>query len=246
VNNLTGQVNDYTRKSGVLGHFMILPDDAPDWAANRNELWNAAEQKDARVNSTLARQALVSLPIELDADARTALTERFAVWICERFNVGVDAAVHEPSREGDQRNFHAHIQFTTRVLMADGLGAKTRELDSKKTGGAVIKEIRKRWEVLANAALEAADKDARVDCRSLADKFADMIRRADALDRQADAIEARWFKASKLSRKKRDEEELRLEDLRGRADALRIEAEEFNREPNEHLGPSRDCEIGIR
>lgn len=239
VNLVTGRVSDYRRKSGIMNSFIILPDEAPDWAANRNELWNAVEQKDARVNSTLARQALVSLPIELDETAREALAELFAIWICERFDVAVDVALHEPSREGDQRNFHVHIQFTTRVLAADGLGAKTRELDSKKTGGAVIKEIRKRWEVLVNQALEAAEKEARVDCRSLADKFTDMIKEAEALERRADEIEAGWFRISTISRKKKEQEQAAIEELRGRAAALRIEAEAYNRKPNEHLGPAR-------
>src|SRR3546814_14626264 len=39
----TGLVHDYTRKQGVEHSDLMLPTDAPEWAADRERLWNAAE-----------------------------------------------------------------------------------------------------------------------------------------------------------------------------------------------------------
>src|SRR3546814_17805140 len=39
----TGLVHDYTRKQGVEHSELMLPNDAPAWAADRARLWNAAE-----------------------------------------------------------------------------------------------------------------------------------------------------------------------------------------------------------
>nr|WP_272911743.1 MobA/MobL family protein [Loktanella sp. M215] len=73
----------------------------------------------------------------------------FARALVDRYGIARDVALHAPHREGDQRNHHAHILTTTRVLSADGLTDKTRILDAAKTGGAEIEECAasgRRWE----------------------------------------------------------------------------------------------------
>src|SRR3546814_1505021 len=44
----TGLVHDYTRKQGVEHSELMLPTDAPEWAADRERLWNAAELAETR------------------------------------------------------------------------------------------------------------------------------------------------------------------------------------------------------
>ena len=39
----TGELHDYSRKGGVLHRELIVPAGAPDWARQRERLWNAAE-----------------------------------------------------------------------------------------------------------------------------------------------------------------------------------------------------------
>ena len=85
-------------------------------------------------------------------------------------------AVHAPSREGNQRNYHAHILTTTRVVGADGaLGAKTRELDDKKTGPAHVEALRELWAIQVNHALQRIEAAARVDHRSHARRGLDAV-----------------------------------------------------------------------
>ena len=61
----TGEIHDYTRKGGVESAAVILPDNAPEWARDRAQLWNAAEQAEKRKNSTVAREFEIALPAEL-------------------------------------------------------------------------------------------------------------------------------------------------------------------------------------
>src|SRR3546814_11234739 len=110
----------------------MLPTDAPEWAADRERLWNAAELAETRKNATVAREYEIALPVELSADERRELALGLAREISERHGVAVDVSIHAPGREGDQRNHHAHLLTTPRRLGPEGLGATTRALDPKQ------------------------------------------------------------------------------------------------------------------
>ena len=97
--------------------------------------------------------------------ARRAIAARaFAGWLANRFGVAADIAVHAPGREGDCRNHHAHILTTTREVGPDGLGAKTRVQDARRSGA--VEEVRAQWAETVNASLERAGVGERVDHRS--------------------------------------------------------------------------------
>ena len=162
-----GREHDYTAKRGVEACFILAPDDAPDWAQDRAALWNAAEARETRSNSVTAREWELALPSELSDAARIDIARAFAQQLVERYGVAADVAIHAPHREGDQRNHHAHILTTTRVLSAEGLTDKTRILDAASTGGPEIEAMRGVWAELQNHALELAGQDERVDHRSL-------------------------------------------------------------------------------
>jgi len=194
----TGLVHDYTRKGGVEHTEILTPDGI---GAERNALWDAAELSEKRKDARTAREWIVALPSELNAEQRSALTRDFAQALVERYGVAVDFAIHAPDREGDNRNYHAHILTTTRQVHrgADGnliFGDKARiELsdsalrairDATIAGpwrpgdryGAVdqVQAVRELWEHTANTALERAGVDARIDARSL---------QAQGIDREA-------------------------------------------------------------
>jgi len=164
-NERDGRHHDYTRRSGVDGSFIMAPTGC-DWALDRSRLWNTAEQTEKRSNSVTAREYVLALPAELDATERSDLARAFAGALVERYGVAADVALHAPSREGDERNHHAHILTTTREVEPDGLGKKTRILDAAKTGGPEIESLRELWAMQCNEALERHNKPARVDHRS--------------------------------------------------------------------------------
>jgi hypothetical protein len=96
--------------------------------------------------------------------------------------------MHEPSREGDERNHHAHILLTTRRITPNGFAEKTRELDEKKSGEVV--HWREAWATHCNEKLQKAGVQERVDHRSLEAQGIDRVptvhlgHAATALERQ--------------------------------------------------------------
>ena len=180
VHDLTSdEVFDYTRKRGVEHSEIVLPTAAAqqdiNWARDRQALWNAAEQCENRSNSRVAREYELALPHELTHAQRVELVRGFAAEIANRHGVAVDFAIHAPHRSGDERNHHAHLMATTRVLEADGLGAKSeiewsdsnRRKAGLESGKHEIAAVRGLWAQLTNEKLHAQGHDIRVDHRSL-------------------------------------------------------------------------------
>ena len=176
-----GRVHDYTRKQGIKETFILTPKNAPDWATDRSCLWNEVEASETRRNSVTAREWELALPSEISAEDRSQITRDFAQELVSRYGVAVDVAIHAPHREGDQRNHHAHVLTSTRKLEAEGFTAKTRVLDSARTGGVEIEQMRGVWADLQNRALERAGEVERVDHRSLEAQREAALERGDAL-----------------------------------------------------------------
>ncbi|WP_323370301.1 MobA/MobL family protein, partial [Pseudomonas helleri] len=139
-----------------------------------------------RKDSRTAREWIVALPAELDAGQRRELAVSFGAELARRYGVAVDVAFHEPDREGDNRNHHAHILTTTRRVSRGAAGElvmgdkSSIELADKKRrelglGPAAdeVKAIRQLWEQTANRALERAGSTERIDARSLKDQGID-------------------------------------------------------------------------
>jgi len=167
----TGTIHDYTKKGGVDHVSMHLPNGTPTMTTE--DLWNRAEAAENRKNSVVARELLVALPHELSDLQRRALAEQIAAALVERYGVAAQVAVHEPDAEGDQKNHHAHIQFTTRRMGSSGqMGEKTRELDEKPRSSAEVEWMRRMVEIKTNGALIFAGRPERVDRRSLVEQDA--------------------------------------------------------------------------
>ena len=63
----TGLTHDFTKKSGVA-HTEIISN--LDIDIDRNQLWNLAEQSENRKDARTAREWVIALPDELNADQR--------------------------------------------------------------------------------------------------------------------------------------------------------------------------------
>lgn len=169
----TGEVHDFTRKKGVESADIVLPDSAPEWATDRARLWNAAELAEKRKDACVAREYEVALPAELSHGERRRLVLDFAREMANAEGCAVDVAMHAPGRDGDNRNFHAHIMRTTRKVGADGL---TEKLDTEKAGRSRrndLDAVRQRWAELVNERLAENALTQRIDHRSLKDQGID-------------------------------------------------------------------------
>lgn len=149
----TGLIHDYTKKQGVEHSRIYLPDNAPEWARNRAKLWNAAEVKENRSNSCVAHELEIGFPAEFNAMQRREAGDTLCRELARRYGCAVDIAYHQPSKNGDDRNHHAHILFTTRGLDAntkdEWAAKKYRDLSSDKITVDGVKTTRGKQEVLA-------------------------------------------------------------------------------------------------
>lgn len=192
----TGEVHDYRRKSGIETKMLVMPPEYPDWALKRAKLWNMAEAAEKRKNSTVAREIVIALPAELNAAQRRQLAGEFALKIVREHRCIADVAIHAPDKDGDNRNYHAHILLSTRRLTAEGFTEKTRELDDKVHGSLYVKYWRERFAELQNEHLEAAGHSARVDHRTLEEQGIERVP-SRHLGVHATAIERRTGEASR-------------------------------------------------
>ena len=172
----TRETHDYTRKGGVLSVFTIAPEDAPAWAHDPEELANAMEARETRKNSQLAFECRLALPACLDQTNREEIAREFTREISEGYGVAAITAIHAPDRHGDERNFHAHILFTTRKLEAEGLTEKVLAFSTQpgKRNSEVIR-MRETAAEIINDALERTGFEERVDHRSYAERGIEQV-----------------------------------------------------------------------
>lgn len=161
-------VHNYTSRKGGLVHSEIMaPEDAPDWVADREALWNAVEaredQSTRRGNAQVAREIEAALPRELSEEERLALVRRFVEDNLVARGMIADIAIHDRDASDGGRNPHVHILATMRRVTPDGFGLKERAWNDKQ----LVIDWREIWKVYCNEALEAAGSDARIDNRSL-------------------------------------------------------------------------------
>lgn len=165
----TGILHDFTRKRGVEHTELILP---ANRSMDRAEFWNQVELHHKRGDAVVSREVEVALPDELSEGERRMLALGFARELVERYKVAADVAIHAPSREGDERNHHAHIMLSACTVEPNGtLGKKAGELNpifcQKHRIPNMADRERERWAELTNLALERAGHTSRVDHRSL-------------------------------------------------------------------------------
>lgn len=174
-NERDGITHDYTAKQGVEHAEIVLPEGVnAEWARDRSDLWNAAEFAEKRKDARVAREFEIALPHELSAEQRLEATREFAQDLANRYDAAVDFAIHAPHEASDVRNHHAHVMMTTRQVTEDGLGDKTYlERENKwllandlPTTDMQLRDIRQRWEGIANERLAMAGLDIRIDHRS--------------------------------------------------------------------------------
>lgn len=178
-----GKTYDYTKRHGVLWTGLATPNDVK---IDRNELWNLAEKSENRSNSRTAREIVINIPHELmqgDQGTGSMLAHEFASQLSKKYQVAVDVAVHAPDKQGDNRNFHAHLLLTTRKLEQDRHGnikltdksqLEMSNTQLKKAGllsnQDELKEIRKAWADLTNEYLAEHGIAERIDHRSHKDR----------------------------------------------------------------------------
>ena len=115
-NDYDGVMHDYTRKSGNIYSEIFLPQNAPPEWQDRAELWNAVEVAEKSKDSRLARELIVSLPVEIGLDEWQDMLKKFVTENCVSKGMCADVNIHDT----DGHNPHAHILLTVRPLDDNG------------------------------------------------------------------------------------------------------------------------------
>ena len=154
-----GKTHDYTNKKGIVYEQILLPHDSPDWANDRERLWNEVERKELRGDSQLAREVNIALPIELTRDEQIKLiTDYVKVNYVDKGMIA-DVVIHDK----DDGNPHAHVMLTMRGISREGgFGNKNRDWNEHS----LATEYRKNWADCVNVELEKRGIEERVDHRS--------------------------------------------------------------------------------
>ena len=108
---------DYSKKGGLAFSKIYLPENAPEWAGDREQLWNKAELAENRCDARPAGKIMIALPNELSDEQNIELLEKIVSPLV-KFGMVVDANIHNDS-EG---NPHMHLQFTTREFAQNKYG----------------------------------------------------------------------------------------------------------------------------
>lgn len=115
-NDYDGITHDYTKKRGNLYSEIFLPPNAPPEWQDRAELWNAVEAAEKSKDSRLARELIVSLPVEIGLDEWRDMLRYFISEQCVDKGMCADVSIHDT----DGHNPHAHILLTVRPLDEKG------------------------------------------------------------------------------------------------------------------------------
>ena len=175
--------------------FILTPKNAPEWASDREKLWNEVERKDRRANSRYSKEFNVALPVGLSEDEQKELLTKY---VQENFvddGMVADVAIHRDHPD----NPHAHVMLTNRPFNPDGTwGIKSRKeyiLDEKgnktytKSGYArnrkiwltdwdkkeKITEWRHNWATAVNQVLEAKNLPDRISEKSYEEQGIDEV-----------------------------------------------------------------------
>ena len=172
------KIQDYTKKTGVEFTNIYAPPNTKPELLDRQTLWNTVEKVERRKDAVLAREFEIAFPCELNAEQRKQLLDELCQKLVEKYGVVVDAAIHAPHTESgsDERNYHAHIMFTTRAINENGEFAAKKYRDfSRDEGTQTVCDWREDFADLCNKHLELAGFDERVDHRSYADQDKDYL-----------------------------------------------------------------------
>ena len=134
----SGEGFNFAHRAGELeAGGLILPQDAPEWAADAARVWREAERAEQTLDrqtgewrwkkgGQIAKHMTIALPREATAAQRQAMLLDFVERELQpqQHGVAVEWAIHR-----DDNNPHAHVLISTRSLSGDGFGKKARAMN---------------------------------------------------------------------------------------------------------------------
>ncbi len=166
----------------------VAPDDAPEWATDPGQLWNAVELAEKRKDSQVARDYRIPVPLGLDDQRAGRLAEKLARFIMSELGTPVSVGLHRDAdadalgqvKPPEKQGYHAHLYFPSRPLVVSSpevegtgtgmatatFGARHPMLASKALGRGMVETFNRVWAELSTEAAADAGIHAQYDHRS--------------------------------------------------------------------------------
>ncbi len=144
--------------------------------------WDAIEELEQayRANATVQYRIVWNLPHDLDPAQRREMVQKFCERTFGQLGLPWVAAIHKPDPKGDERNYHAHIAFSTRPC--ERTGDHEWEFAQEKVTDLTDPEGLKLMRAVAarrmNNACRAAGKAERYTHLTYAERGIDAVRQA--------------------------------------------------------------------
>lgn len=169
VRHLRYIIRESARETGVDGLVSNISKD-PDELAG---FFKALEELEAhdRANANVYMSLVLSLPHELKPAAREQMLHDTCALLAEH-DLPYVGVLHAPDPRGDQRNFHAHVMFSLRPCVIDGLGryAFATDKSSDLNDESFIEPFRHKIADIMNAAMARENHARRFTALSDADR----------------------------------------------------------------------------
>lgn len=136
----TGEISDYTHKSGVIYSEICLCENAPIAYSDRQTLWNAVHEIEKASNAQLWREIEVALPREMKRADHIRTVQEYVKHFTDN-GMCADWSLHDKGTG----NPHAHIMLTVRGIDENGKWTpKSRKVyDLDKNGQRILQKIDK-------------------------------------------------------------------------------------------------------
>ena len=99
----------------AAGEPIIISNMGEDWV-EIGTAWQCVEAASARKNATIQIRVIAPFDADMGQEEMIAALRHFCSTVLEPLGLPYSAVIHEPSEEGDQRNFHPHISLSLRPM----------------------------------------------------------------------------------------------------------------------------------
>ncbi|KJW03320.1 mobA/MobL family protein [Rickettsia endosymbiont of Ixodes pacificus] len=166
---------DFTKKQGVVYSKIFVPEGFEDaaWLQDREQLWNAAEAREKREDSTVARCIEFALPKEVCKEVNIKLVEEYAQQYIVARGLVCDVNIHYDNPD----NPHVHFQFLERRLerLKNDEVIFAKRKDGELSRRKFLANLRHQCEVEINKVYEEAGLPFKVSAKSYEELGIDQI-----------------------------------------------------------------------
>jgi hypothetical protein len=165
----TGRQDKRNHPGDVVSWGIVAPSHAPSWFADKSQierLAQAVQASETRSNAQFSNHWDIALWRNGTPEQHEALARRISERYVERYGTIVVYAVHAPSGEGSEHNWHLHLAPNMRRVTEIGFGAKATEITDGKTRHLETEWVRRMIADETNAFLKDINSDERVSHQS--------------------------------------------------------------------------------